>query len=211
MFITDIEEINIGYSKRKTAYKIYIDDVFAFLLYYQDIKKYKLSKGMEISSSLYDEVIEDTVFRRAKQKALAILKYMDRTEKELYTKLQDAYYNYDIIVRTIDYLKDYNYIDDERYASNYIRSKKTSYSKLYLKTKLIKKGINKEVLEKVIDIEYNSPTESIDPEILAINKGIEKRYTDTASLVWEDKQKLISSLYRKGFNLDKIIKCIGDK
>ena len=53
-------------------------------------------------------------------KSITILKYMDRTEKELYIKLKDAYYTDDIINRTIEYLKEYNYINDERYAMNYI-------------------------------------------------------------------------------------------
>lgn len=208
MVITEIEEIIIGYSKKKTAFKIYIDNNYEFLLYYQDIKIYKLTVGIEISSDLYDRIIEDTVFRRAKQKALAILKYMDRTEKELYTKLKDAYYTSDIITRTIEFLKDYHYLDDERYASNYINYKKTSQSKFTLKSKLMQKGINKDVLEKIIDIEYNFSTDNSDPEMLAINKAILKKCKDTSNLAWEEKQKLISSLYRKGFDVDKIRKCI---
>lgn len=208
MIITDIVELKIGHSNKKTAYKIYIDYTYAFLLYKQDIKEYQIEIEREITSELYDKIIEDTVYRRAKQKALAILKHMDRTEKELYSKLKDAHYTDIIIEETIEYLKGYSYIDDERYASNYIRLKKNTLSLLSIKAKLIQKGINKENLEKIIAIEYATDENEADPEIVAINKAILKKYKDTTDLNYEDKQKLIASLYRKGFNLDKINRCI---
>jgi regulatory protein len=206
MIITDIIEVNVGRSKKKSAYKIYIDDDYAFLLYRQDIKVYQLETSTEITSLLYDKIIEETVYRRAKQKALAILKYMDKTEKELYTKLKDAYYTDEIALRTIEYLKGYSYINDERYASYYIRLHKNTKSKLAIKTKLKQKGINKDVLEKISAIEYDIVTNDMDPEILAINKAILKKCKDISNLNWEDKQRIIASLYRKGFDLDKVYK-----
>ncbi len=208
MIITDIIELKIGPSKKKNAYKIYIDYDYAFLLYKQDIKKYQLEIDKEVTSELFDEIIEDTVYRRAKQKALAILKHMDRTEKELISKLKDAHYTDIIIEKTIDYLKGYSYINDERYASNYIRLKKSTLSILTIKTKLLQKGINKELLEKIIAIEYDLEDDDMDPEIIAINKAIQKKYKDITDINYDDRQKLKASLYRKGFDLDKINRCL---
>lgn len=209
MIITDIVKFTVGRNKNKTAYKIFVDDEFSFLLYSQDIKAYRLEVGAEVTPLLYDRIITETVYRRAKQKALAILKHMDRTEKELYIKLKDAYYTDDIINRTIEYLKEYNYINDERYAMNYIRLKKGIQSSLAIKTKLNQKGINKEIIEKIITKEYNESSEDIDYEILAINKAIHKKYRNPHDLSREDKQKLVASLYRKGFSIDKIRKCLN--
>lgn len=208
MTITDIVEINVSYRKNKTAYKIYIDYDYAFLLYKQDIKEYQLEIGKGLSSELYDRIIRTTVYRRAKQKAMAILKRMDKTEGELYKKLKEAYYTDDIIEETIKYLKKYNYINDKRYVSNFIRLRKDTLSKLSIKTKLIQKGINKELLEKIIAIEYENEAYDIDPEITAINKAILKKYNNITDLDFKDKQRLIASLYRKGFDLDKIIHCL---
>ncbi len=88
MIVTDILEVNLGHSKKKKAYKIYLDYNFAFLLYSQDIKLYGLKKGLDLSEETYHKIIEETVYRRAKQKALAILKFADRTQYELYIKLK---------------------------------------------------------------------------------------------------------------------------
>lgn len=208
MTITDIEEIKVGYSKKRTAYKIYIDNDYAFLLYNQDIKKYQLRIDYELSSDIYNIIIEDIVYRRAKQKAFAILKYMDRTERELYEKLKEAFYTDDIIERTINYLSENNYINDRRYASNFIRLRKNTLSMLSIKTKLIQKGINKELLEEIILIEYVNEECEEDPEITAINKAIHKKYRTTTDLNWDEKQRLIASLYRKGFDLSKIQHCL---
>lgn len=211
MIITDMIEIFIGRGNKKSAYKVYIDDDYAFLLYSQDIKTYQLEAGAEITSLLYDKIIKETVLRRAKQKALAILKHMDRTEKELYTKLKAAYYTDEIIESAMKYLKDYNYIDDERYALNYIRTRKNITSKLVIQYKLSQKGINKDISEKIMDMEYDSAEEDSDPEIIAINKAIRKKCKDTDSLTWEEKQKLMASLYRKGFDMGKINQCLHVK
>jgi regulatory protein len=209
MIITNIEEIKPVQSSKKIAYKIYIDDAYAFLLYKQDLMEYQLETGVELTTQQYDKIIESTVYRRAKQKAMAILKYMDRTEQELYFKLKEAYYTDDIINKTIDYLKSYRYIDDERYASSYINGRKNTLSLVNIRAKLIQKGINKELLEKIIAIEYNVDDEEKDPEIEAINRAIRKKLIDISKLNYEDKQKLMAHLYRKGFNMDKISKCIN--
>lgn len=204
MIITKIEEINIGRGKKKTAYKIYTDESFIFLLYSQDIRQYQLKEGLEITPNLYERIIGETVYRRAKQKAMATLKRVDKTENELRLKLKDSYYTDEVIDMTIDFLKKYNYINDDRYASNYIRNHKLSKSKLAIKTKLLQKGINKALLEKIISDEYINSEDDNDPEMVAIKRAIHKKYHDTSSLTWQERQKLIASLYRKGFDIDKI-------
>ena len=204
MIITKIEEINIGRGKNKLAFLIYADENFIFLFYSQDIRNYQLKEGYEITPSLYERIIEETVYRRAKQKALATLKRVDKTEKEIRLKLKDGYYTDEIIDMTIDYLEKYNYINDERYTSNYIRTHKLNKSKLAIKTNLLKKGINKTVLEKIIFDEYINFEDESDPEMIAIQRAVHKKYNNISSLSWKEKQKLIASLYRKGFDIDKI-------
>ncbi|HHT97187.1 MAG TPA: hypothetical protein GXZ90_04750, partial [Clostridiales bacterium] len=174
--------------------------------YKKDMTRYKLKLGFEISQELYDEIIKDTVFRRAKQKALAILKYMDRTEYELRNKLSDSGYNPIIIEQTIDYINSYNYLDDTRYTRNYINFKKFNMSKRQIEYNLYKKGISKEVLQKVINEIYDNHANKLtdDPEIIAINKAIKKKIKVLENMTYEEEKKIISFLYRKGFNIDKI-------
>jgi regulatory protein len=193
MIVTKLE----GLTKGKV--KVYIDGEYHFLLYLKDIRVYKLQENEPISEKVYKEIIENTVLRRAKQKAMAILKYMDRTEQELKQKLKQADYTETIIESAIDYVKMFHYLDDERYAMNYIRFKKNTKSKRQLQTELSQKGIRKEYIELAFEEEY-------DDEELAIQKAVAKKTTDIDSLSQEEKMKLASSLYRKGFKMDLIQK-----
>jgi len=131
------------------------------------------------------------------------LQYMDRTEQELRKKLSEAGYTSLIIDRTLAYVNEYGYLDDERYAAAYVRSKMKSKSKLVIKTMLMQKGINKETIDCIFMIEYGDD-EQEDPELIAIKKAVSKKTKTPEDLTSEEKQKLLASLYRKGFDLGKI-------
>lgn len=196
MEITRLEEV-------QKKINVYIDGEYAFLLYPKDIYKYKLSEGEEISEKLYEEILNDTVYFRAKQKALAILKFMDRTEIELRQKLSRAGYNDAIIEKTIAYITSYGYINDERLAAAYTRSRKNTKSKLVIKTELMQKGIEKDIIDSIFQEEYDNKDQE-DSELIALKKAIAKKTRDPEALEYEEKQKLIASLYRKGFDIGKI-------
>ena len=81
MLITRLEKVS------KSKVRVYIDGDYGFFLYQKDMERYQLMEDEEIQMSLYEEIIEDMVLPRAKQKALSLLKVMDHTEAELRRKL----------------------------------------------------------------------------------------------------------------------------
>ena len=196
MIISKLEEIDKG------KIKVYIDNEFRFCLYQKDLKVYRLKENDMISDTIYQDIYTNVVLRRAKQKALAILKYMDRTEQELILKLKQAEYTESIISEIITYIKKYHYIDDLRYAINYVRSKKNTKSKRQIYGELIQKGVEKENIEEAFGEEYED-------EDTALQKAIKKKTHDINNLTEEEKVKLVSSLYRKGFQLDSIKKYLN--
>lgn len=197
MIITKIEE------KEKLKFRIYIDGEFAFVLTNKDLETYQLIEQISLSQELYDTILAKVITPRATEKALSILKYMDRCERELRMKLSQADYSEEIIDQVIQYVKHYGYLDDERYTTAYIRSRMNHKSKLMLSSELMQKGVAKALIQQVMEAEYSSEGEE-DAELLAIRKAISKKTKDPGSLSAEDKQKLIASLYRKGFDLSKI-------
>lgn len=179
--------------------KIYINDSYAFLLYQNDIKKYGLEEGMQIEQDLYDKIMEETIYRRAKQKAMAVLKRMDRTEQELRFKLEQTGYPHTAVERAIEYVKSYHYIDDMRYAENYIRYKKSNKSIRMLEAELIRKGIDKESIRFVLE-----QSEVNDEE--ALKKAIKKKVKNWEGMTYQEKSKVFSYLYGKGFKQEDIRK-----
>ncbi len=198
MQITRLEELE------KSKVKVYIDYEYAFLLYQKDIKAYKLIEGDEISPIHLETILNDTVLRRAKQKALAILKYSDRMESELRRKLAEADYKEDIISRVMEYLDQYGYLNDERVIAFYVRAKMNTKSKMVIRNELLQKGAKKEAIDEVMEQVYEENQE--DAELMALKKAIAKKTKKPEELDNEQKQKLIASLYRKGFDINKIKK-----
>lgn len=186
----------------KSKIKVYIDEEYAFVLYKKDIIKYEIEEGKEISSETFHELLSDLVYNRAKQKALSLLKFSDRSEYEIRNKLSEAGYSQSVIENILSYLYEYNYLNDERFASNYIRIRKESKSKLLIRNELLSKGIDKCLIDRIVSEEYLSNDE--DPEEIAIRKAIAKKTSDPSDLTWEKRQKLIASLYRKGYDIEKI-------
>lgn len=197
MIITKLEGLDKG------KVKVYIDWEYHFLLYNKDIKVNKLVENEIITEAVYDDILKNTVLRRGKQKAISILKFMDRSEQELKLKLKQADYTDSVISMILDYIKSYHYIDDTRYAQIYIRTKKESKSLRQIQMELMNKGIQKSIIEEAFTDEYET-------EDSAIMKAISKKCKDLSSLSKEDKIKLAASLYRKGFRSESIKKHLND-
>lgn len=201
MVVTSLEDFE------KSQIKVVIDHSYTFNLYQKEVDHFKLCEGMEISQEVLENILLDTVYRRAKQKALSLLKFMDRTEQELRDKLADAGYTKDIINRTIAYVMEYGYLDNERFAANYIRTRMNKKSKLAIKTELLQKGISKDIVDQAMEQEYekfeNREGEE-DAELTAIRKAVEKKTKSSEDLTPEMKKKIMASLYRKGFDISKI-------
>lgn len=198
MVITKLEELG------KAKVKVYIDGEYHFLLYQKDIRIHGLKENESISNAVYEDIIVNTVIRRAKQKALYILKTMDRTEQELTAKLKQAYYTEEVISKVIEFMKSYHYIDDARYATNYVYHKKNSKSKRQIQIELTQKGIDKELIEEAFSQEYED-------EEAAIQKAIHKKCKDLNHMTKEEKLKLSMFLYRKGFQMDLIKKHVNER
>lgn len=200
MIVTRIEEAD------KSKVKIYIDGEYAFPFYQKDIGKYRLEEGKEISQEIYDTIMEETILYRAKEKAMSLLKFSDRTEAELRGKLKSAGFPDRIVSFVLDYVCSYGYINDERYAASYVNMKMESKSRAFIRMELLHRGIKKELIDKVLSEEYEKEEE--DPEIKAIRKLVLKKYSDPDAISGEAANKLLASLYRKGFSVDKIRKVL---
>ncbi len=197
MQVSNIEEID------KNRRIVFIDGEEAFTLYKNEINKFKLELYNFISNELYDEIIA-MLNKRAKIKIMDSLKRSDQPERELRNKLKKARFPESCIEVAIDYVKQYGYINDTRYAENYIRLKKMSKSRQSIESDLKRKGLDSSLIKECIDSEY-----SIDDELEVINKQITKKCKDINLLDHNTKNKLAASLCRKGFSYEKVRKCLS--
>ena len=201
MIITDIVEIS------KTKVKICIDNGVSFALYKGELKKYAIRQDSELSQGLYDTIMNEVLLKRAKLRCMNLLKSRDYTKYQLEMKLRHGFYPEEIIDTAMIYVSSYGYVDDVRYAQSYIEYAGQTKSKKQIENSLMRKGISKENIRQAY--EQCAEEDSITEEEELIYKLLEKKHFDRQNATYEECQKMVGFLYRKGFVLDKIYKAIG--
>ncbi len=141
---------------------------------------------------------------RAKKRALYLLTDMDRTEQQLTEKLEKTGYAPETVKAVLEYVKQYGYIDDSRYASHYIQNLKGSRSKKRLLFDLNQKGVPKDIIAAAF--EENGDYD----ECPLIRKLAQKKWKTLSSTDPRSFQKLAAYLARKGFRSHDIYTVIDE-
>ena len=159
-------------------YKVFLEDGMSFPLYSGEVRKYHIAEGEEIADGILREILDEVLTRRAKLRCLNLLKSMDRTEGQLRSRLsQDGYPDW-ITDRAIEYASSYHYIDDSRYAQNYVRQMSGRRSRRQIESDLMNKGLDREQVRSAFEElakESMPGGESEDPDITAIKALALKR------------------------------------
>lgn len=184
----------------KKRSRVCLDNGMVFALYKGEIRALALQEGQEVSAALYQEIYSGILLKRAKRRMLYLLGQMDRTEAQIRQKLQQGGYPEGIIEEAIAYAMDAHYLDDARYARNYVRSQQEKKSREQMRMSLYRKGIRREPAEQALESEY-----ILEDEQELILKWVQKKNYpgETASL--KEKRRICQFLMRKGFHMDDIL------
>ena len=202
MIVTSIEAIS------KTRSKVYIDYEFAFVLQNRECAIYSICEGNQVPEAVYREIMEELLLPKAKKKAMDLLIKMDRTESELLSKLQQSGFPLELSEEALSYVKNYGYVNDYRYACNYIRSKKHMKSIKMILLELSQKGIDKELANQALEECCIDEDGSI--EVEAVKKEVRKRCKRVSDLNYEEKMKITVAIYRKGYGSEVISKVFDE-
>ncbi len=146
---------------------------------------------------------------RAYQKALFLLERRDHTEAELRQKLKNKDFLPESIDMVIDRLKEYNFIDDRRFTEHYLRYHMGEQSRRTLSMKLLQKGICADLFdtvygELVSEFDVSPEQEALEKAVRAALRKSERKGYSITYLPKEEKNRIVASLYRKGFAVGKI-------
>ena len=191
--VTKIEE----YDKKR--YKIYLDEEFAFLLYKGEVAEYKILQGQTITDNVYQKIVREVLVKRAKKRCLNLLQKKNYTEYKLREKLREGLYSEEVEDEAIAYVKSFHYIDDYRYACDYIFYHKEFETKKIIEDKLRRKGIDSSVLQQAFMDNYDEG-EELQKELEQANKLLIKKHFNNESMDWKEKQKIYVYLLRKGIS-----------
>ena len=177
--------------------RLFFDEEKYCLLYYNEVRRLGFHEKDEVGQQAFEE-LNKLLLHRAKLKAMSLLKYQDRTRKELKDRLMRAEFPEFITEGAIAYVESFGYINDEEYVRRYMEYKAETKSRIQIKMDLRKKGIGTEILERIFD-EYEYEEDDV------LEEQVQKRIRQKGSVTKENFQKYYGYFARKGFNSVKII------
>lgn len=144
----------------------------------------------------------DEEAKRAAEKAMSLLLYKDRTCAELREKLVLAGFSEKALTEAMEYVESFGYINDRRYAGNYVMFQRGKKSRKEIQYKLREKGVSKELIEEALTEDDG------DGEETAIWNLVVKKLKgrELSELPYEERQKIIAYLGRKGYEFATIKK-----
>ena len=136
----------------------------------------------------------------ARDYALKVIEFKDRTEKEIREKLIQKGYDEVTIEDELEFLKSYGFIDDSRYAQKFtldaINIKK--WGKGRIKTELLRKGVDREIIDVAIEEAFLE----VDDDRLFFE--MQKRFKDSDFSNMKERGRIFNFYMRRGFSPDEI-------
>ncbi len=202
MLVTQVTELT------KSRSKVYIDQEFAFVLYKGELRLYHVKEGIELREEDYRIIMQEVLPKRAKLRAMNLLQGREYTTSQLRTKLQQGFYPPEIIEQAIDYVAGFHYIDDLRYAVDYITYHEDTRSRRRIEQDLQGKGISATTLEEAWQL-WRENGGKQDEQSMIRELLRKKHYDPESETDWKERQKIYAFLARRGFSPEAIRKVIG--
>ena len=136
------------------------------------------------------------------RKSGVLLAQRDYTCSRLREKLLSAGFGGEVVEQTLENLREAHYLDDERYARNFVQAHWEDRSRLRIRMDLESRGVPPEIAAGVISEE--SEERGPEADIRQILGLMRKRGYDPLNATWEEKGKLQAFLYRKGYSQSSV-------
>lgn len=191
--ITEIKKIGKG-----LRYNLYIDGEFFGVYEAEILARHCLKTNQSFDDDFFEKLKIENGDYACFNRGLTLLEKSMKSEKMLIDYLKEKGYPKSCIDRAIEKLKDYGYIDDEKFCENFILSYLNTKSKRKLKFDLLSKGIQEsiidEYLEKLIDKEKES--ENL--------YNLAQKYMKNKEFDLKNKQKFYNHFAGKGYDYSLI-------
>lgn len=132
--------------------------------------------------------------------ALYLIEFKDRTEKELRDKFKEKGYDENDIEDEIEFLKNYGYINDKRYAEHFthdaINIKK--WGKMRIRTELLRKGVDRETIDNTIEDAFFE----VEDDLVLTHMQTRFKNSDFRNI--KERTRIFNFFMRRGFSPDEI-------
>lgn len=212
-FSEDVNSSVCKKSRSSNKMKVWFGDNTFMLLYSSEIRQFHLKEKVQHNDLLegeeYTEFMQ-ALCKRARAKAMSLLKDRDRTEYDIRMRLSKNGFPENVLEDTISYLYHYHYLDDTRYVSQYLFQNRERKSTRQIVQDLKQRGMSDEMIEQALERE-NEVVQVSD------NRGENNNKEEKAARILYEKycrrkpvndlksrQKAASYLMNKGFSWETI-------
>lgn len=200
MTVTQIIALSRG------RYRVEMGDRTSFVLYRGELAKLDIGEGRDVPGETLRRIREEILPLRAKKRVMNLLQRRDYTAAGLREKLREGDYPEACIEEAVAYAASYGYVDDARYAENFIRYHLEEKSRTRIEQDLMRKGISKSLIG---DIFEKLAAEGIaQDEESMIQALLHKKNFDKRNATGQEKQRMYALLYRRGFRAETISRAL---
>ena len=188
----------------KSRNLVKLESGLSFPLYSSEVEKYDAWEGSDLSDESLSEIMTRILPSRCIKRAMNLLQKKSFAEGELVRKLSDGGYPDEVVEKAVEYVRSFGYIDDVRYASDYIRYHSSQgRGKNRIRMDLKAKGISDDSFEKAWD--ENCELGLIPGAEEEIAKLLEKKHFNP-DMERADKDKIAAFIMRRGFSAEDIFR-----
>jgi regulatory protein len=165
---------------------------------------YKISGDMSLSSEQYMELCDESKKFECMERAISRLSAREYSVDELRRNLKKKNFSEKHIEETLDYMKEKGYLNDYNYSMNFAKDKVKSgkYGKNLIMRDLYKKGVDRNIIKKVIKESGADFTDDDELYTLAMKKYLSIKNKDNPLV------KVSNYLLHRGFDYESINKVL---
>lgn len=177
----------------KKRVNLYLDGVFFSGVEKIIVMSYNLNVGDEISEKRITEIIEESEYTSAFERASKYITKGSHTKKQVAGYLKNKGFDGKIIFKVINKLESYGYLDDSQFAKSFVELRQHKHGKRLLEVELLNRGVDQDIVKTCLD-------NVLDEDANAYN--VAKKYVKDKPIDFELKTKCFRYLVSKGFNYD---------
>lgn len=156
------------------------------------VKRLAIAEGMEVDREALEADLAAEELPLAKERALKLLGYRERSAFEVHRKLRDSGFPESVSKAVVQRFSDIELIDDERFASAWTRSRRAGgYGEQRISRELAEKGVDSSVI--VAALETDDGADETGRALAALRGKVPRDRADS--------QRLIKRLLGRGFSL----------
>ena len=192
-----VDRIEPYYGKR-SRYRVCLEGEADLVLYAKELGRYGIEEGSELSDETYERIISEVLIPRARKRAMHLLEKQDRTVKNLSDKLREGGFPERVVEDAVGYVSSFHYLDDERYAENYVRYHQDGKSKSRIRQDLMRRGVDRDTIDAALDEGYEASEEQMVTDMLR------RKHYDPTTADEKERMKIYRYLASRGFSYDII-------